>query len=236
MTPLRGTSAFGDRWGQTIYSVALSGDGRFNVSMPETRRVSHQMQLDEIMLKPGATLTPEKLEQANKLKQAIEEDDDQQQYLLLTVNDEGQQAADPTSTAHNPSLASSNNPLTLPPEGPQNRMPYLQPPSTWREWGERLLKPASLETVQEEDGDSIYTNKEEDHTACLPRSPQSAEGTRREIPIPEPKQNASAPQVFRTIGELPQTQPERTRSEPDVGRSSWPQHQRVREGQATWHI
>ncbi|KAE9394175.1 hypothetical protein BT96DRAFT_998723 [Gymnopus androsaceus JB14] len=131
-------------------------------------------------------------------------------------------------------------------------MPYLRPPSTWREWGEsvlrtqeenpdvlgspRLLKPASLETVQEEDGNSIYTNEGEDHTARPPRSPQSAEGTRRENPIPEPKQNASAPQVFRTIGELPQMQPERTRSEPDVGCSSWPQHQRVREGQATWHI
>ncbi|KAE9398302.1 hypothetical protein BT96DRAFT_995068 [Gymnopus androsaceus JB14] len=215
MTPLRGTSAFGDRWGQTIYSVALSGDGRFN------------------------------LEQATKLKQAIEEDDDQQQYLLLTVNDEGQQVADPTSTAHNPSLASSNNPLTLPPEGPQNPMPYLQPPSMWREWGESvsrtqeenpdvlgspgLLKPASLETVQEEDSDSIYTNKGEDHTARLPRSPQPAEGTRRENPIPEQKQNASAPQVFWTIGELPQTQPEHTRLEPDVGRSSWPQHHSSRQ-------
>ncbi|KAE9394174.1 hypothetical protein BT96DRAFT_998722 [Gymnopus androsaceus JB14] len=91
MTPLRGKSAFGDRWGQTIYSVALSGNGRFNVSTPETRRVSCQMQLDKIMLKP-------------------EEDDDQQQYLLLTVNDKGQQAADPTSTAHNPSL---HPPITL---------------------------------------------------------------------------------------------------------------------------
>ncbi|KAE9383287.1 hypothetical protein BT96DRAFT_1009410 [Gymnopus androsaceus JB14] len=254
MTPLRGTSAFGDRWGQIIYSVALSGEGRFNVSTPETRRVSRQMQLDEIMLKPGATLTPEELEQAKKLKRAIEEDDDQQQYLLLTVNDEGQRVADPTSTAHDPSFAPSNNPptLTLPPEGPRNPLPYLRPPSTWREWGESvsrtqeenadvlgspgLLKPASLDTVQEEDGDSIYTNEGEDHTARPPRSPHSAEGTRREIPIPEPEQNASAPRVFRTIGELPQTQPERTRSEPDVGRSSWPQHQRVREGQATWHI
>ncbi|KAE9384696.1 hypothetical protein BT96DRAFT_1007794 [Gymnopus androsaceus JB14] len=88
----------------------------------------------------------------------------------------------------------------------------------------------------EEDGNSIYTNEGEDHTAHPPRSPQSAEGTRRENPIPEPKQNASAPQVFWTIGEFLQTQPERTRSEPDVGRSSWPQHQRVREGQAMWHI
>ncbi|KAE9395308.1 hypothetical protein BT96DRAFT_997807 [Gymnopus androsaceus JB14] len=237
MTPLRGTSAFGDRWGQTIYSVALSGDGRFNVSMPKMRCVSRQMQLDEIMLRPGTTLTPEELEQAKKLKRAIEEDDDQQQYLLLTVNDEGQQAADPTSTAPNPSHApnvASKNPLTLLPKGARNPMPYLHPPSMWREWGERvlqtqeenpdvlgspgLLKPASLETVHEEDGDSIYTNKGEDYTACPPRSPQSAGGTRRENPIPEPKQNASATQVFWTIGELLQTQPECTRSEPDVGR------------------
>ncbi|KAE9385298.1 hypothetical protein BT96DRAFT_1007178 [Gymnopus androsaceus JB14] len=224
--------------------------------MPETQCVSRQMQLEEIMLRPGVTLTPEELEQAKKLKRAIEEDDNQQQYLLLTVNDEGQQTAAPTSTAPNhPSHVPNityNNPMTLPPKGVQNPMPYLQPPSMWREWGESvsrtqeenldilgspgLLKPASLETVHEEDGDSIYTNKGEDHTARPPRTPQSAEGTRRENSIPEPKQNASAPQVFRTIGELLQTQPERTRSEPDVGRSLWPQHQRVREGQATWHI
>ncbi|KAE9385148.1 hypothetical protein BT96DRAFT_1007325 [Gymnopus androsaceus JB14] len=165
--------------------------------MPETQCVSRQMQLEEIMLRPGATLTPEELEQAKKLKRAIEEDNNQQQYLLLTVNNEGQQMAAPTSTAPNhPSHAPDityNNPMTLPPKGAQN--PCLH----------------------EEDGDSIYTNKGEDHTAHPPRTPQSAEGTRRENPIPEPKQNASAPQVFRTIRELLQTQPECTRSEPDMG-------------------
>ncbi|KAE9401647.1 hypothetical protein BT96DRAFT_937840 [Gymnopus androsaceus JB14] len=82
ITPLRGTLAFRDRWGQTIYSVALSGNGRFN-----------------IMLRPGVILTPEELEQDNKLKRAIEEDDNQQQYLLLTVNDKGQQAATSISSA-----------------------------------------------------------------------------------------------------------------------------------------
>ncbi|KAE9398082.1 hypothetical protein BT96DRAFT_995264 [Gymnopus androsaceus JB14] len=127
--------------------------------MPKTRRVSRQMQLDKIMLRPGVTLTPEELEPAKKLKQAIEEDDDQQQYLLLTVNDEGQQVPAPTSTAPNPSRApniASNNPLTLPPEGAQNPMLYLQPPLTWREWGKVYRK--HRKRIQTSWGPQGYSN------------------------------------------------------------------------------